>query len=125
MSSDIIRVWLQFLELDQYSDGFIDNGYDDLETVKLIGREDLEAIGVIGEDHQDYLLSAVKVLREQGAVWVHLLGCHSANESGVRCVVNYEYSHIDKNIYGSSGPESNKSSDDSYSEQSNGKFVKT
>ena len=119
-----------FLELDQYSDSFIDNGYDDLETVKLIGREDLEAIGVTGHDHQDYLLSAVKVLKEQGAVWVHLLGFNKAKESGVRCVVDYEYCHNEKNIYGSSGPESNKSSDyphsdDTYSDVSLGKFVKT
>ena len=64
-------------------------------------------------DHQEYLLSAVKLLKEHGAAWVYLLS------------FNYEFSQCDKNIYGSSGPGSNKSSDysqsdDTYSEQSNG-----
>ena len=125
MSSDIIRHWLQYLDCAEYGDSFIYNGYDDLETVKLIQREDLEAIGVTDTDHQEYLLSAVKVLKEQGAAWVHLLSCHTAHGSGVGCVVNYEYSQSDQNSYGSSGPESNKSSDDphsddTYSEESNG-----
>ena len=112
MPSDIIRHWLQYLNYAEYGDSFIDNGYDDLETVKLIQRKDLEAIGVTDTDHQEYLLAAVKVLKEQGAAWVYLLS------------FNYEFSQSDKNIYGSSGPESNKSSDyphsDTYSEQSNG-----
>ena len=45
---DIFR----FLDLEEYSEGFIENGYDDLETVKLIEREDLIAIGVNRSDHQ-------------------------------------------------------------------------
>ena len=42
----------RFLDLEEYSEGFIENGYDDLETVKLIEREDLIAIGVNRSDHQ-------------------------------------------------------------------------
>lgn len=38
--------------MEEYSEGFIENGYDDLETVKLIEREDLIAIGVNRSDHQ-------------------------------------------------------------------------
>ena len=44
----------------------MDNGYDDLETVKKIGEEDLDAIGVTAPSHRAFLLDAVKVLREQG-----------------------------------------------------------
>ena len=44
---NIVTDWLRILNLSQYSEGFIDNGYDDLETVKLIDIEDLEAIGRI------------------------------------------------------------------------------
>ena len=40
--------------MEEYSEGFIENGYDDLETVKLIEREDLIAIGVNRSDHQVY-----------------------------------------------------------------------
>ena len=55
-SSGAVKDWLRFLDLDDFSESFIDNGYDDLETVKLIEREDLVAIGVRGVEQQDYLL---------------------------------------------------------------------
>ena len=55
-SSGAVKDWLRFLDLDDFSESFIDNGYDDLETVKLIEREDLVAIGVQGVEQQDYLL---------------------------------------------------------------------
>ena len=65
--------WLLFLQMERYLPGFIDNGYDDFETIKQIGIPDLEAIGVADLHHQAFLLDAVRVLREQGAVWVYLL----------------------------------------------------
>lgn len=70
---NIVTEWLLFLQLGQYSKGFIDNGYDDLETVKKIGPADLDAIGVLSAHHRAFLLDAVRVLREQGAAWVYLL----------------------------------------------------
>ena len=45
MSDNVIRNWLRFLHVEEFTDSFIDNGYDDLETVKLIDRNELEAIG--------------------------------------------------------------------------------
>ena len=42
---NIVTDWLRVIDLGQYSESFIDNGYDHLETVKLIHTEDLEAIG--------------------------------------------------------------------------------
>ena len=77
MSTNVIRNWLKYLDIEEYSDGFIDNGYDDLETVKLIQGEDLDAIGVVREAHQEYILASVKDLREKGAAWVHLLYCNT------------------------------------------------
>ena len=68
-----VATWLHFLQMDQYLTEFLDNGYDDLETAKKIGSEDLEAIGVEDPHHKMFLLDAVKVLREQGAAWVYLL----------------------------------------------------
>ncbi len=68
-----IATWLHFLQMDQYLSDFLDNGYDDLETAKKIGHEDLEAIGVLDAHHKMFLLDAVRVLREQGAAWVYLL----------------------------------------------------
>ncbi len=78
-----VLAWLQFLQMDRYAQDFLDNGYDDLETAKRIGREDLDAIGVQSPHHKAFLLDAVRVLREQGAVWVYLLqeeqrqACHA------------------------------------------------
>ena len=64
---NIVVEWLGFLQLEHYSRGFIDNGYDDLETVKRIGPADLDAIGVVSVHHRSFILDAVRVLREQGS----------------------------------------------------------
>ena len=42
----LLQDWLRFIQLDEWSESFLDNGYDDLETVKQIERRDLVAIGV-------------------------------------------------------------------------------
>ena len=42
----IVSVWLRFLNIEEYSERFIHNGYDDLETVKMIGEDDLKAMGI-------------------------------------------------------------------------------
>ena len=102
MSQNIIR---KFLGVEEYCYTFIDNGNDDLETVQLIERNDLEAIGVIDETHQDLLLESVKTLRENGATWVYLLCC----ETALNCDDNI-YSESENNISSSSGQESYKSS---------------
>ena len=62
---NIVLEWLSFLQLGQYGRGFLDNGYDDLETVKRIGPADLDAIGVLSAHHRAFLLDAVRVLKEQ------------------------------------------------------------
>ena len=62
---NIVVEWLTFLQLGQYAKGFLDNGYDDLETVKKIGPADLDAIGVLSAHHRAFLLDAVRVLKEQ------------------------------------------------------------
>ena len=49
----------------EYLQMFVDNGYDDLETVKKIGPADLDAIGVLSAHHRAFLLDAVRVLKEQ------------------------------------------------------------
>ena len=64
---NIVVEWLTFLQLGQYSKGFLDNGYDDMETVKKIGPADLDAIGVLSAHHRAFLLDAVRVLKEQAS----------------------------------------------------------
>ena len=77
-----VSAWLHFLQMEMYSQEFVDNGYDDLETVKRIGAEDLDAIGVTAPSHRAFLLDAVKVLREQGCVW---------SSVAFSCVVAFEF----------------------------------
>lgn len=83
--NNMVVIWLNFLQMNQYSQAFIDNGYDDLETVKQIGQEDLDAIGVESPHHRAFVLDAVRVLKEQGAVWVYLLKQSQQNQSENDC----------------------------------------
>ncbi|XP_014608683.1 PREDICTED: uncharacterized protein LOC106789193 isoform X2 [Polistes canadensis] len=71
MASNIVVEWLRSLHLGQYSESFIDNGYDDLEICKQIGDPDLDAIGVLNLTHRSRLLQSVKTLREEGAASVY------------------------------------------------------
>ena len=80
---NIVSVWLKFLNIEEYTEQFIDNGYDDLETVKLMGKEDLKAIGIDNQKDEDMILHSVKILREQGATWVYLL-LGDAEEEGTQ-----------------------------------------
>ena len=70
---NIVCTWLRFLRVEEYSKNFIDNGYDDLETVKQIKQEDLKAIGVTNSEDEEIILLSVKILKEQGAAWVYFL----------------------------------------------------
>lgn len=71
IASNIVVEWLRSLHLGQYSESFIDNGYDDLEICKQIGDPDLDAIGVFNQSHRGRLLQSVKTLREEGAASVY------------------------------------------------------
>ncbi|XP_043924796.1 sterile alpha motif domain-containing protein 5 [Protopterus annectens] len=65
MSSNIVYEWLRALQLCQYAESFMDNGYDDLEVCKQIGDPDLDAIGVLVPKHRQKLHAAVQRLREE------------------------------------------------------------
>lgn len=71
MSNNIVAEWLLSLHLGQYSESFIDNGYDDLEICKQVGDPDLDAIGVLNPVHRSRLLESVRTLREEGAASVY------------------------------------------------------
>lgn len=61
----IVYEWLKALQLSQYIESFMDNGYDDLEVCKQIGEPDLDAIGVFPPHHRLQVLRAVQRLKEQ------------------------------------------------------------
>ena len=110
---------LKYLKLGDYSDSFIDNYYDDLETVKRIQREDLEAIGVVRKDQQVYLLQSVKVLKERGAAWVYLLDCQTDDVTEDKIESDNDYCASDRYAYGSgsSGQDSFRSSSYQHSDE--------
>ncbi|XP_068087821.1 SAM and SH3 domain-containing protein 1 isoform X10 [Hyperolius riggenbachi] len=65
MSANIVYEWLKALQLSQYTESFVDNGYDDLEVCKQIGDPDLDAIGVMIQQHRKKIHDAVHRLREE------------------------------------------------------------
>lgn len=58
-SCNIVAEWLRSLQLGQYAESFLDNGYDDLEICKQVGDPDLDAIGVFNPSHRIRLLESV------------------------------------------------------------------
>jgi len=62
MACNIVVEWLRSLQLQQYADSFLDNGYDDLEICKQVGDPDLDAIGVLNPQHRLVLLQSVRTL---------------------------------------------------------------
>lgn len=61
----IVYEWLKTLQLGQYVESFVDNGYDDLEVCKQIGDPDLDAIGVYIPHHRQRIHDAVRRLKEE------------------------------------------------------------
>ncbi|KAH9505577.1 Sterile alpha motif domain-containing protein 5 [Bulinus truncatus] len=87
-SNSIVEDWLRSVDLVQYTQSFLDNGYDDLEVCKQIGEDDLDAIGVPKDEHREKLMRAVKVLREEGGAAVYFTleecdTCQSGDETEV------------------------------------------
>lgn len=71
MDETIVLNWLRSLSLEQYTNSFIDNGYDDLEICKQIDTPDLDAIGVVDISDRNRILQAVWTLRVEGAASVY------------------------------------------------------
>uniref|UniRef100_A0AAV2KEZ9 Sterile alpha motif domain-containing protein 5 n=1 Tax=Knipowitschia caucasica TaxID=637954 RepID=A0AAV2KEZ9_KNICA len=61
----IVFEWLKTLQLAQYVEAFVDNGYDDLEVCKQIGDPDLDAIGVYVPHHRQRIHEAVRRLKDE------------------------------------------------------------
>ncbi|XP_062858013.1 SAM and SH3 domain-containing protein 1a [Trichomycterus rosablanca] len=61
---NVVYEWLKTLQLCQYLEAFMDNGYDDLEVCKQIGDPDLDAIGVFVPHHRQRIHEAVRRLKD-------------------------------------------------------------
>lgn len=64
--SSSVEDWLRSLGLIHYTQPFLDNGYDELEICKEIGKEDLDAIGVTNFKDRTDILNAVARLKQSG-----------------------------------------------------------
>ncbi|XP_022293700.2 SAM and SH3 domain-containing protein 1-like isoform X5 [Crassostrea virginica] len=71
MTDNIVEDWLKSIDLEIYTEAFLDNGYDELEVCKQIGEPDLDAIGVTNETHREIILQAVIKIKEEGATSVY------------------------------------------------------
>ena len=64
--SSSVEGWLRSLGFIHYTQAFLDNGYDELEICKEIGKEDLDAIGVRSFNDRTNILNAVERLKQSG-----------------------------------------------------------
>ena len=71
MTPTVLEFWLSSLDMREYHQTFLDNGYDDLEICKKIGASDLTAMGVFRPEHRARLLLAVSEL-STGATQVYI-----------------------------------------------------
>ncbi|KAG8194641.1 hypothetical protein JTE90_003114 [Oedothorax gibbosus] len=80
---NIVREWLRSLDLENYYEAFVDNGYDDLEMCKQIGDPDLDAIGVRSAKDRQTVKGAVRTLLEKGgtSVYISLEECGRMGQS--------------------------------------------
>merc|ERR1712048_492575 len=55
----------KILKMEEYYDMFVADGYDDLESIKELGMDDLDAIGVKKTGHKKKILREIQKLVEQ------------------------------------------------------------
>lgn len=48
---------------------FLFNGYEDLDTFKLLEEEDLDELNIRDPEHRAVLLTAVELLQEYDSTW--------------------------------------------------------
>lgn len=62
-----VAQWLASIELGEYMDSFIKNGYDDLDIIKEDGLndKDLDVIGITKQGHRKKILVKIKQLQQQ------------------------------------------------------------
>lgn len=94
----IVEEWLRPLNLQHYTQAFLDNGYDDLEVCKQIGEPDLDAIGVLDVEHRKSILDAVEVLQKEGESAVYF----TLENPDYECYAcNQQRSNVDQRALGS------------------------
>ena len=63
-SFQAVEDWLRSLGLLHYAQSFYDNGYEDIETCKLMKEEDLNVIDIKTDRDRQDILSAINKLKQ-------------------------------------------------------------
>jgi len=79
--SSSVEDWLRSLGFIHYTQAFLDNGYDELEICKEIGKEDLDAIGVKNFKDRTDILNAVERLKQSGTAVYFVLEADGGQSS--------------------------------------------
>lgn len=79
--SSSVEDWLRSLGFIHYTQAFLDNGYDELEICKEIGKEDLDAIGVRNFKDRTDILNAVARLKQTGTAIYFVLEGNDVSEN--------------------------------------------
>ena len=79
--SSSVEDWLRSLGFIHYTQAFLDNGYDELDICKEIGKEDLDAIGVRNFKDRTDILNAVERLKQSGTAVYFVLEGNADSES--------------------------------------------
>lgn len=79
--SSSVEDWLRSLGFIHYTQAFLDNGYDELDICKEIGKEDLDAIGVRNFKDRTDILNAVERLKQSGTAVYFVLEGNAESDS--------------------------------------------
>lgn len=55
--------------MQEHMPTFLFNGYEDLDTFKLLEEEDLDELNIRDPEHRAVLLTAVELLQEYDSTW--------------------------------------------------------
>ncbi|XP_023241423.1 uncharacterized protein LOC111639717 [Centruroides sculpturatus] len=69
---DSLHDLLKQLGLQDYMNVFVLNGYEDLDTLKEIEKEDLDSLGIHNPDHSHKLLRAIELLQDYDGEILHI-----------------------------------------------------
>ena len=63
-----VNKWLKAINMDQYTNNFLDKGFSTPRQILQLTEEDLEALGVVPIGHRKKIFKAIKSTKYQ--VWV-------------------------------------------------------
>ena len=60
-----VEEWLEKIGMSDYTDGFMDNGYETIELIGNMKGEDMDAVGVANKHHRGILFTQARLLLEE------------------------------------------------------------